>query len=310
MGSGASRPEQALVRQAPAAHKQKVDPLLRANHKHALLLKTCPPRPSTIAQVLSAACLLELEPPAALFDLWDAITGETVDVADSESEIVETDYLSPETVGDEAQATRYVDYFDDEMVRHLYHYRACLRQYLQVPEVVDGLLAREGWAAKQLASALEIDSKDMCTEGLGGALAFHRPIVYAAGPSADATAATFDTEADVVRARDEVIDCILGSKDVDLAVVGKLVLLHSLAVLWTLLPAASFAKLWRHQVAELNNLTDAQDPFTTTTTTTTDWPGLVRRVCREDPFMLPELRLLQEHPEHGGRIAARLFAAT
>lgn len=314
MGSSQSK-ENALIVTVSATHKKKVGPLLRANHKHSLLLDTDPPRPSLISQSLTAACLLEIQPVSALFDLWDKLAVHTIDTTDSEDEIVRVDYLDPANLGDEAQVTRYLDFFDDEMVRMLYSYEACARHYLAVDEVVAGLMARDGWAAKQLASAVEMEDKELCTEALAGALSFRRPL-----PKYDDPAPEDDevprTQEDVVRRRNEVIEQTLVCKTPDLHTVDQLVVLNAICVLWSFMPASQFAILWRAQNARLAAL-DNTTRATTRTSTEPDgdtfdpdtfWRGIIGHVCEKMPTSLPAVRLLRDHPTHGIGLAQTLFS--
>ncbi|CCG84071.1 protein of unknown function [Taphrina deformans PYCC 5710] len=288
-----------LVQNVSVEHKRKVEPLLRANHKHGIILDKKPREVSLISQSLAAACLLEVQPTSALFDLWDKLAINTVDITDSEEEIVETDYLSPDCLGHEDQYTRL-----------LYSHTSCTKQYLQVEQVIDGLLARQGWGLRNLAYATEMGSKDMCTEALGGALSFYEPLQ----PNAAATRPVPQSDAALLHARDEIVDAALSQEDVKLSTVSDLVVLNSLCVLWQYLSQPHFAKLWNHVTGGLRG---SEAPITTTTTTGQQeqssidqdhaWSAIIRGVCEAQPKYLPELRLLRDHPRFGLQVARNLF---
>lgn len=294
-----------LKRPVSVQHKRKVDPLLRANHKHVIHLAS-PPHPEYIlnptSQVLSAACALEVIPTSVLFDLWDELSHDTIDVDDATSEIVETDYLSPSTLGHVDESTRYVDYFDDELVRHLYDYEKLVRHYLKQDHVVDGLVSSKScaWGVRQLACAIEMESKEMCTEALGCALAFYEPLA-----SQDKGAERFESEADLVRARDELIETTLSRKVTSMDVLDELIVLHSIAILWPLAPDQQFQRLWAYQTSKLENLNDSEIPLSIGNGNglDDDWNDCLAWVSKQDPLGLPRLRILKEYPKYGFPIA-------
>lgn len=307
MGSAQSQNAR-LVQDVSVEHKRKVEPLLRANHKHGIILDKSPTEVTLISQSLAAACLLEIQPVSVLFELWDKVAINTIDITDSEEEIVESDYLSPECLGKEDQYTRYVDYFDDEVVRLLYSFTSCTKQYLQVDQVVSGLLARDGWAVRQLAYAVEMGSKDMCTEALAGALSFYKPLSVAT-----TTASVPQNEVDVLSARDEIIEATLNRRHVTISIVSDLVVLNSICVLWQYLPPHQFARLWNHITDKLGSAAAVGSTKEVKADSSTEehaWSAIVRDVSEHQPKLLPELRLLKDHPKSGLQVARDLLVTS
>lgn len=294
---------------------------------------TDPTTLNTISETLGAACLLAIEPLTVLFELWDRLARETVDMADDSVEeegIVETDYLSPEHLGQEADATRYVNFFDDELVRLLYSHEACVRLHLQTHQVVQGLLARNAWGLRHLAYAIELDSKEMCTEALAGSLAFYQPLdlLSSASVSADDDdqheneETAFETEWDVYTKRTQLITATLRTKEISKETLDHLITLHSLTVLWHLMPPSSFSQLWQNLATTLHRLapTSDQEPSIVPNAQTHgdpspdeqkrldgEWHALIGTVCRQRPTDLPYLRLLRDYGEHGLSIARIMF---
>lgn len=320
MGASQST-ETDLIRPVSPIHKQKVDPLLRANHKHMILLDTAPAggvlTPSCISQILTAATLLKVVPVTCLFDIWDLIARDTRDVGDAEQEIVESDFLDPTTLGDAASASRYVDFFDDEIVRHKYYFDRCVSEYLRVPQVVDGLLANQGWAVRQLSCAFVMQSKEMCAEALGGALAFYAPLEV---PS---STKSISSQTSLVEERQKWIDAGLRTattttKHTQLVLL-ELLVLDALSTLDNIMPTQAFTKLWTYQTNRLAmtchvNI-DTLDIDRCDEDTVNDdddnqevvWAALVSHVALTTPHDLPYLRLLHDYPRYGLRIARQLY---
>ena len=268
--------------------QNKIGPLLRANHKHAIVLTTG--EVNTTSQALATACMLDTQ-PATFYQMWDVLTEEGTmrDRVDSmeEDEIVEQDYISH--LGRLEDADRFVDYFDDELVRHLYSYESVMRHYLTIPSVVEGLFARDGWACRHLANAIELQSGEMCTEGLAGALSFHRGIIMD----------------QPYQEEEPVIDRILSTKECSRQTVLHLVTLRAITTLSKFMPTSPFQKCWAYQMHLLEQLPPTDKEIQVEHDL--DWTALTTSLARQNPLDLPLVRLLKDYPTYGASVAKSLF---
>ena len=154
----------------------KVQPLLRANHKHDLLLKNG--EPNEISIILAAACALGRQDD--LFKIWDeyselavdAVSERTEEIVESE-EIVDTDWRDHLGQG---RGTAFVNFFDDELVRFNYDHKRLLKEYMKHSEIYQGMMAKNGLGIKLVSAGLQLDSSDCVTQGLAAAAAYYVPI--------------------------------------------------------------------------------------------------------------------------------------
>lgn len=274
------------VKTASREYKKKVEPLIRANHKHALLLKDS--SPNVISIVLAHACLLTIE-QARLFQIWDHYADAVVDACSERTdELVETEEIVSTDWQSHLGKGQFVNYFDDEIVRLLYDYEALMREYLKYDELVQGLLAKNGLGVKLLAAGVILQSKECVTQGLGAAAAYYEAVEL---PTSEEL-----SEGDVTTERDEIIEETLASQTTDLSILNELVVLESIAMMYPYMPSKLFAKLWTYQCDRLSTPPEQQ----------TLAKGQTLDMKKINPDHIPIVRLLREYPEHGTSIAANL----
>lgn len=244
-------------------------------------------------------------------------------MTDSTSEIVEDDYLSPSTLGNPDESTRYIDFFDDELVRHLYDYKKLVRRYLAVPQVVDGLISSSSsggggdggasttaWGVRQLAFGLQLESKEMCTEALGYALSFYKPLeLDIAREEGTAAATAITSEAELISARDKLTEALLSRESVTVEMVDEAIVLASIAVVFSYAPKLHFERLWTYQSIRLQEMIDGKATASAEQSSGSDedWGKCAEWLAEHEPEKLPRLFVLKDHPKHGYSVARQLF---
>ncbi|KAI9778509.1 MAG: hypothetical protein M1839_008039 [Geoglossum umbratile] len=154
------------IETSPEKRTRTLKHLIRANHvNHSIAFRRID-NSNDLPHILGSAYLLGAE-SEHLHDIYDEKTSELDSWEDSPGEVSKHDWR--DYLGDRRYQRAFIDFFEDELVRFGYDWKAVLAEYLLNGHepLINGLICGLGHPLIHLAYAYELDNSVLAIEALG-----------------------------------------------------------------------------------------------------------------------------------------------